>query len=94
MEMALSREGVEERDALANKKGKESEDGKRGTKESDIRVGDHVIILNNIKPNKLTPNFKREVFIVVNRTGPKVTGKWGDIRTKRSSCEKVTDTQP
>ncbi|KAH8318227.1 hypothetical protein KR067_007055, partial [Drosophila pandora] len=58
-----------EKDCIAKQKGKESVDKKRGAKEIDIGVGDKVLIKNFVFPHKLTPNFGRVEYDVIERKG-------------------------
>lgn len=68
---ALDRTDIRERDAEAKLTSKRHADTKRGAKESDIMVGDKVLLLQQ-KRSKIDPNFSTEQFTVVIRDGPKV----------------------
>lgn len=72
LETALNRDEIAERDLRLKEKGKETMDKERRAMESDIRVGDRVVMWNNMKENKLIPNYKREVFVVMKRKGSNV----------------------
>lgn len=63
---------VRDRDSEKKEKGKMYIDNKRGAKESDIAVGDSVLLKQ--KPgNKLTPTFEAEPYHVTEKTGNSVT---------------------
>lgn len=67
----LDREDVRERDAESKLSSKLYADRVRGAKESDIRVGD-VVLLAQTKKSKTDPVFSSERFKVVTREGAKV----------------------
>lgn len=61
-----------DRDKAQKFSGKEREDSRRGAKASGIAVGD-VVLMRNLHPtNKLSTNFLREKFLVVERNGSNV----------------------
>lgn len=62
-------------DRTRKEKGKVYGDNKRKAKHSSIDVGDHVILKNVIKRNKLTTNFNPQPFVVIKRNGTRITVK-------------------
>lgn len=64
---ALDKE-VRERDKQLKEKGKRESDKRRGAKQSDIDVGD-CVLLKNLPGNKLTPNFGSERYTVKKMVG-------------------------
>ncbi|XP_055714359.1 uncharacterized protein K02A2.6-like [Phlebotomus papatasi] len=77
-----------ERDKMLKEKGKDKEDKKRGAKESDIIIGDVVLIKNVLPGNKLTITFGRNRFIVTGKAGASVTVK--DIKCRKIFCRNST----
>lgn len=73
IESTPNMDDVRERDHLLKQKGKESEDRKRRAKESDLQVGDSVLMKNLLPGNKLTPTFDPSEYLIVNKEGPRVT---------------------
>jgi transposase InsO family protein len=63
---------VRDKDKIYKEKGKEYADSRRHAKESDINIGDQVLVKNYNKTNKLSPNFQTE-----RHTVEKVNG--GDV---------------
>lgn len=68
-------EEVSDRVAIKKDKMKEFVDGKRNAKESDITIGDEVVLWNMRKKNKLDTNFSPEEYIVVEKKGGEITAK-------------------
>lgn len=58
-----------DQDCLLKHKRKMRSDKKRGAKESDVAVGDKVLVKNVIFPHKLTPNFDSTEYVVTARNG-------------------------
>lgn len=58
-----------DKDKVMKFKGKNTEDLKRNAAESDIKVGDEVLAKNMKKQNKLSTNFLKEKFSVIERKG-------------------------
>lgn len=73
LETAPSRSEVIDRDQQSKKKGEESENIKRGAKDSDLKVGDTVLMKNLVPANKLTPNFSPSECLVLGKDGSRVT---------------------
>lgn len=61
-------EGVKDTDAMKKMRGKIYADKRRRAKESDIEVGDSVMLKNN-EHGKLEPNFRVERFTVIKKNG-------------------------
>lgn len=68
-------EEVREKDAWAKYRSKRYADTKRGAKESDIKPGDWVLVLNKHRENKLDPTFLKENYLVVDRDHQRITIK-------------------
>lgn len=68
-------EDLRETDALSKEKGKEYADNRRNAKTSNITVGDTVLLKNQHKINKLTPNFNIAEHTVIGKNGSEVTVK-------------------
>lgn len=64
---------VRELDFSRKKKGKMYVDQKRRARYSDIDVGDHVVVKNFIKRNKLTTTFNPQPHVVLKREGTRLT---------------------
>lgn len=62
-------------DRTRKEKGKDYGDNRRKAKHSKIDVGDHVVLKNVIKRNKLTTNFNPQPFLVVKKSGTRITVK-------------------
>uniref|UniRef100_A0A1B0DK06 Uncharacterized protein n=1 Tax=Phlebotomus papatasi TaxID=29031 RepID=A0A1B0DK06_PHLPP len=73
-----------DRDKMLKEKGKDKEDKKRGAKESDIIIGDVVLMKNVLPGNKLTTTFGRNRFIVTGKAGASVTVM--DIKSGKIYC--------
>ncbi|XP_055714231.1 uncharacterized protein K02A2.6-like [Phlebotomus papatasi] len=73
-----------DRDKMLKEKGKDKEDKKRGAKESDIIIGDVVLMKNVLPGNKLTTTFGRNRFIVTGKAGASVTVM--DIKSRKIYC--------
>lgn len=58
-----------DQDCLLKHKGKMRSDKRRGAKESNIDVGDKVVLKNVVFPHKLTPNFDTTEYEVTARNG-------------------------
>uniref|UniRef100_A0A1B0D077 Uncharacterized protein n=1 Tax=Phlebotomus papatasi TaxID=29031 RepID=A0A1B0D077_PHLPP len=69
---------------MLKEKGKDKENKKRGAKESDIIIGDVVLMKNVLPGNKLTITFGRNRFIVTGKAGASVTVK--DIKCRKIFC--------
>ncbi|KXJ75943.1 hypothetical protein RP20_CCG010605 [Aedes albopictus] len=67
----LDRESIRELDAEAKLYSKHYADSVRGAKESNIKVGD-VVLISQQKKSKSDPTFSSERFTVITRTGAKV----------------------
>jgi transposase InsO family protein len=65
-------EEAKDMDMIRKQKGKEREDTRRGAKETDLDVGDRVLLRNVLFPNKLTPTFDSEEYEVVERENSEV----------------------
>lgn len=63
-------EGVREKDQVGKAKMKEYADKRRKAKESDLKIGD-TVLLKNIKIGKLQPNYDPDPFKVVDTVGKK-----------------------
>lgn len=70
----LDREDVREKDAFTKLESKKNADFRRKAKDSDLSVGDK-IILSQIKRNKSDPTFSSEKFTIVAREGAKIVVK-------------------
>lgn len=75
-------------DCINKQKGKERGDKRRKAKESEIAVGDKVLLKNVVFPNKLTTNFDVTEYEVVNRSGNEVE-IFGDGKTFRRNISHV-----
>lgn len=62
-------ESVRERDSITKEKGKQYSDKKRGAKESEIEVGDRVVVKRMKKSNKLDTEYMNEDHVVLKKTG-------------------------
>lgn len=67
----LDREDIREKDAETKLSSKKHADATRGAKNSDIRVGDKVL-LSQMKRSKTDPQFSEERYTVIARDGAKV----------------------
>lgn len=63
---------VKDMDLVNKHKGKEREDKNRQAKQSDIKVGDKVLLQNVIFPHKLTTKFSPTKYHVIQRNGNEV----------------------
>ncbi|XP_058833166.1 uncharacterized protein K02A2.6-like [Topomyia yanbarensis] len=68
----LDRTDIKEKDAVSKLKSKKYADCQRGAKESDIRVGDTVLVAKQ-KKLKSDPEFSAERYSIIARDGAKVT---------------------
>lgn len=66
---------VRQSDKTKKEKGKEYGDSKRRARESHIDVGDHVVVKNLVKRNKLETNFNPQPHVVVKKNGTRITLK-------------------
>ncbi|XP_062699139.1 uncharacterized protein K02A2.6-like isoform X2 [Aedes albopictus] len=73
VEVAPSRDEVADRDRFLKEKGKEEEDGKRHAVNSNLEVGDTVLMKNLLPANKLSTTFNPNEYLVVNKEGSRVT---------------------
>lgn len=73
IESAPVEEEVRERDMRLKFQGKEREDSRRRAKDSDLQVGDRVLMRNLLPGNKLLPNFNPNKYTVVDKAGSRVT---------------------
>ncbi|XP_055589931.1 uncharacterized protein K02A2.6-like [Uranotaenia lowii] len=84
-----------DRDVTNKFEGKEREDKKRKAKPSEIQSGDTVLVKNLVPQDKLSTNFHKEKYSVVDKKGSNVTivGQDSDKRFERNSSHllKVTD---
>lgn len=71
-------------DIINKCKGKEKADMRRGAKESEIDVGDKVLLRNVIFSHKLTPTFDPTEYIVKERNGNEVITTAGGKTLKRN----------
>lgn len=62
-------------DNTKKEKGRVYGDRRRHAKHIEIDVGDHVIVKNIVKRNKLTPNFDSQPYLVTHKNGTRVTVK-------------------
>ena len=78
-------------DIINKQKGKEKGDTKRHAKDSEINVGDQVVLKNVVFPHKLTPTFGQQIFDVVERNGNevKVSGNGKIFRRNISHVKRV-----
>lgn len=67
----LDREDIKEKDAFSKLQSKKNADLKRKARDSDLTVGDKVV-LSQIKRNKSDPSFNPEKFTIVAREGAKI----------------------
>lgn len=70
----LDREDIKEKDAYSKLESKKHADFRRNAKESDLSVGDKVI-LTQVKRNKSDPPFNPEKYTIVARDGAKIVVK-------------------
>lgn len=82
-------------DLIRKQKGKEKADSNRNAKDSTIQVGDKVLLKNVIFPNKLTPNFDKTTYEVVERNGSevKIVGGGRTYTRNISMIKKIPDAQ-
>lgn len=66
---------IKNTDSKRKEKGKVYGDRRRRAKQIEIDVGDHVVVKNLVKRNKLTPNFDSQPYLVTNRNGTRITVK-------------------
>lgn len=69
-------------DLINKEKGKASEDNRRHAKQSEIQVGDRVLMKNVIIQNKLTSMFSNDEYVVTQRKGAEVT-----VQNQRTDAE-------
>ncbi|XP_065092180.1 uncharacterized protein LOC135713031 [Ochlerotatus camptorhynchus] len=72
----LDREEIREKDALSKLNSKKYADSRRGAKESDISVGDKVLITQQ-KRLKSDPTFSAERYTIMARDGAKIVVRSG-----------------
>lgn len=82
-------------DMMNKQKGKVKADSRRNAKDSNIQVGDKVLLKNVVFPNKLTPNFDKTTYEVVERNGSevKVVGAGRTYTRNISMVKKIPDAQ-
>lgn len=83
VEVSSLDEEIRDLDKINKHKGKEQVDNSRNAKESNIDVGDKVLIKNFNKDNKLAPNFLPEEYIVIKRMGGDILLENAEKRTCR-----------
>lgn len=66
---------LQKTDHIKKEKGRIYGDNKRRAKHSAIDIGDHVVVKNFLKRNKLTPTFDPQPYIVTNKNGTRLTLK-------------------
>lgn len=66
---------LRETDQTKKEKGRIYGDNRRRAKHSSIDVGDHVVVKNFVKRNKLTPKFDPQPYIVTKKNGTRLTVK-------------------
>lgn len=69
-------------DLINKEKGKASEDNRRHAKQSEIQVGDRVLMKNVTIQNKLTSMFSNDEYVVTQRKGAEVT-----VQNQRTDAE-------
>ena len=83
-------ESVREKDAERKIVGKEYADERRNACESSVKVGDEVLVKQN-KTNKLSLNFEKEPYIVLDKHGSQLTVQSPSGKTIKRN---VTFTKP
>lgn len=73
VEVAYRDDEVYDRDRLAKQKGKEQGDHNRRATPSNIQIGDDVLMKNLLPNNKLTPTFDPTEYVVLDKSGARVT---------------------
>ncbi|XP_055609554.1 uncharacterized protein K02A2.6-like [Uranotaenia lowii] len=68
-------EELRDRDAMVKQKGKEYSDKHRNAQESEVSVGDRVLMKRFKKDNKLSTPFSNEEYVVLTKTGSDTTVK-------------------
>ncbi|XP_039150808.1 uncharacterized protein K02A2.6-like isoform X3 [Drosophila simulans] len=74
-----------DKDIIGKYKGKQAADKRRGAKEVDIEVGDKVLLKNVVFPNKLTSNFDKTEFTVLERHNNIVVIEGGGRKLTRNA---------
>jgi len=77
--------GERDKDIIEKNKGKQAADKRRGAKEVDIEVGDKVLLKNVVFPNKLTSNFDKTEFTVLERHNNIVVIEGGGRKLTRNA---------
>lgn len=99
-EAAETNDELKDRDKIMKEKGKEYADAKRHAMQSDIVVGDEVLVKRQISSNKLATTFEPTIYKVVKRNGPDVTVENTESLTqyrrniahiKKFICNETTD---
>lgn len=72
-EEAIVPDEIKDRDAAAKFKAKLYRDKKFNAKESEIEIGDRVLVKMQVKENKLAPNFHPKPATVIDRNGSNIT---------------------
>ena len=83
-------ESVREKDAERKMIGKEYADERRNASESSVKVGDEVLVKQN-KTNKLSLNFEKEPYTVLDKHGSQLTVQ---NKTGKTVKRNVTFTKP
>ena len=84
-EFPVDDQEVHDRDSEAKEKGKLYADEKRRARESDVKEGD-MVLLRQERKNKLTPTFRPEPYLVLDKTGNSVVVESPDgVQYKRNS---------
>lgn len=73
IETAPQNTDFRDRDQALKEKGKETEDNRRRAQRSSIDSGDTVLMQNLLPGNKLSTTFNPKQYVVVSRSGPRVT---------------------
>lgn len=68
----VSVEQAKRNDSRSKEKGKKYIDAKRRAKDSTTDIGDHVVVKNFIRKNKLSTNYGPQQYIVVQRDGTRL----------------------
>lgn len=82
---------VIQNDEKAKSKAKNYGDMKNNAKESDIQIGDTVLVKNDFKEDKLSTKFKENPHVVTKKKGPMVTASSdnGEITRNSTSFKKI-----
>ncbi|XP_062714079.1 uncharacterized protein K02A2.6-like [Aedes albopictus] len=73
IETAPPKKDFADKDLESKKKGKDQEDMRRKSKRSSIESGDSVLMQNLLPGNKLQTTYNPKKYVVVSRSGPRVT---------------------